>query len=58
MAQAVFRTAITAGRCAELWDCLTAGGSATVDPITRKLVLYPYSYLESRSETRGPGEQQ
>lgn len=47
MANAVFQTAITTRRCAELWDCLTEGGSATVDPVTRKLVLLPLDYLKS-----------
>jgi hypothetical protein len=46
MANAVFRAAISERRCAELWDCLTEGGSATVDVVTRKLVLYPRSFLE------------
>lgn len=46
MANAVFRAAISERRCAELWDCLTEGGSATFDVIARKLVLYPRSYLE------------
>jgi hypothetical protein len=47
MSRHVFQAAITTGRCAELWECLTEGGTATVDPISRKLVLLPLSYLES-----------
>lgn len=39
MARAVFQAAIKEGRCADLWDCLTEGGTATVDAITRKLVI-------------------
>lgn len=45
-ARFVFQAAIAENRCAELWKCLTEGGSATVDASTRKLVLYPVSYLE------------
>jgi hypothetical protein len=43
---AAFRAAISEGRCAELWDCLTEGGSANFDAVTHKLVLYPRRLLE------------
>ncbi|MFV8176869.1 hypothetical protein [Mycolicibacterium peregrinum] len=53
MANAVFRAAISERRCAELWDCLTEGGSATFDVIARKLVLYPRSVLEQLASDSG-----
>lgn len=46
MAKAVFGAAISERRCAQLWDCLTEGGSATFDVVIGKLVLYPRSLLE------------
>jgi hypothetical protein len=46
MARAVFQAALKEERCVELWDCLTDGGSATVDAVTRKLMVYPRSFLE------------
>lgn len=46
MARAVFQAALKEDRCAELWECLTGGGSATVDAVTRKLVVYPRGFLE------------
>ena len=49
-ARSVFKAAIAENRCADLWECLTEGGSATVDAITRTLVLYPVSYLKSHTE--------
>jgi hypothetical protein len=37
--RALFQTAINESRCTELWECLTEGGSATIDAITGKLVM-------------------
>ncbi|WP_147382318.1 hypothetical protein [Mycobacteroides abscessus] len=59
-ARVIFQAAISEKRCAELWDCLTEGGSATVDAVTRKLVLYPRSFLEEladQSDNNVPGNQ-
>ncbi len=39
LAKYLFQTAIAEGRCADLLDCLWAGGSATVDHSTGKLVF-------------------
>lgn len=59
MSRAIFQVAISEQRCAELWDCLTEGGSATVDPVTRKLVLCPRSFLEEPADQSNglPGNQ-
>lgn len=39
LAAGILRVAIAEGRAGELLDCLFEGGSVTVDPYTRKLVL-------------------
>lgn len=46
-------SAISERRCAELWDCLTQGGSATVDALTGELVLYPRGFLEELAGRSG-----
>lgn len=59
IARVTFQAAISEQRCAELWDCLTEGGSATVDAVARKLVLYPRSLLEELADQSDdlPGNQ-
>lgn len=41
MAHNIFQTAINERRCRELLECLFDGGTATVDAVTRKLVVIP-----------------
>lgn len=41
----IFQAAINEDRCMDLWDCLTEGGSATVDQ-EGKLALMPVAQLQ------------
>jgi hypothetical protein len=52
MAERMFRAALAEHRCGALLECLFAGGSATVDPNGR-LVLLPSSTIEGIGEAEG-----
>jgi len=50
----LFQTAINEHRCADLLDCLFNGGTAIVDPNTRKLGLIPgtaFAHLVERDQS-------
>lgn len=49
--RAILTQALKENRAAELIDCLSEGGAATVDPIKRKLVLYPAQFLREMAGT-------
>jgi hypothetical protein len=49
MAQAIFRTALNTGKAGELLHCLFEGGSATVDP-NGKLIMITEDQLKSMGD--------
>lgn len=50
MVRAVFAAAIIEGREVELWNCITDGGSATIDFQTHKLVLFSGDVIRQMAE--------
>lgn len=50
MSRAVLTQALKENRAGELMECLLEGGSATVDPIARQLILYPGQLLREQAD--------